>query len=447
MHLPSQEQLYDIQLSQTPRDRSNTVQRSVWLDMKYAKLTAITECVDELCARERTVRLELQPVHSVAKRRFRLALACLIGSFAKQLSLRFDDRNYVAISLNNNGLKGVEFPFSVEILRTAVMLLKRTGYIRAVLTGYIDRQTGEGFVGRYEATDKLIDLLEEKRCLLVQFPHQTTLRFASVPFTSRIAHGKGEERSYEGLDHDESETTLSELRALIDNCRISIGPVTNTALESAFDYHNDRLKFKTTRNILNGDTIYRQYSGDTKTGGRFVLRSVQSLPKLIRASLLFDGAQTSELDYGSMQFNLALKLEGLEAADEDIYESLTCRFISRDDVKDVLTVALGEKSEALFRRNQAYKPRSEQAAGSLNNALLVIDRFRKRYPALQKYLFSQSWKVLQHEESNIALRVMTDLVEEGILVLPIHESFIVKKKYEGTLREVMERHFPGCPVK
>jgi len=55
--------------------------------------------------------------------------------------------------------------------------------------------------------------------------------------------------------------------------------------------------------------------------------------------------------------------------------------------------------------------------------------------------FTQSWGAMQRLDSDIAEAVMVDLYAQDIVVLPIHDSFIVRRGFEGYLKSAMNRAY------
>lgn len=47
------------------------------------------------------------------------------------------------------------------------------------------------------------------------------------------------------------------------------------------------------------------------------------------------------------------------------------------------------------------------------------------------------WGKLQYADSQIALRVLRHLLEQGIVAIPIHDSFIVQKQHGEKLKAAM----------
>ena len=57
--------------------------------------------------------------------------------------------------------------------------------------------------------------------------------------------------------------------------------------------------------------------------------------------------------------------------------------------------------------------------------------------------------MLMNTDAKIVLRVLERMRRRGIVVLPIHDSFVVEEHFEAILREEMEAacmHFFGAPI-
>ena len=77
------------------------------------------------------------------------------------------------------------------------------------------------------------------------------------------------------------------------------------------------------------------------------------------------------------------------------------------------------------------------------------EAIERRHPAITRFLRSGEGIRLQRKDSDIAEAVMVAMMERGILVLPIHDSFLVDYRYAETLREEMTkacRDHLGTPI-
>ena len=65
----------------------------------------------------------------------------------------------------------------------------------------------------------------------------------------------------------------------------------------------------------------------------------------------------------------------------------------------------------------------------------------KIHEPINEFFFSQSWTWLQRMDSDIAEKVMLRLLDMPLTVLPIHDSFIVRRGGEGALHMIMREVF------
>ncbi len=68
-------------------------------------------------------------------------------------------------------------------------------------------------------------------------------------------------------------------------------------------------------------------------------------------------------------------------------------------------------------------------------ALLVL--IETHFAPISKYFYSNAGMELQYADSQVAERVMLRMMALGAVVLPIHDSFIVRNSYEDELWNVM----------
>ena len=68
------------------------------------------------------------------------------------------------------------------------------------------------------------------------------------------------------------------------------------------------------------------------------------------------------------------------------------------------------------------------------------------HSCIKPFLFKNESRRLQKEDSEIALEVLGHLMERDVPVIPVHESFIVKRCDKEILKEIMEIELPGCDI-
>jgi len=157
------------------------------------------------------------------------------------------------------------------------------------------------------------------------------------------------------------------------------------------------------------------YKKNPVYSGRVYTR-FQNMPKAMRAQMRIDGKETVELDYKSNHLMMLLAMLG-QPLPNDPYQEIASRSGSnRDQIKAFITASLGADSEqtafnALKRKkfNKEFFNKVKVATNSLYEGLP---------------LFKGVGVMLQSLEGQIALDIMEAGANEGIVVLPVHDSFI-----------------------
>jgi hypothetical protein len=190
--------------------------------------------------------------------------------------------------------------------------------------------------------------------------------------------------------------------------------------------------------------LRRIFRYDMNHLGRFYAMGAnwQSANNTTRRLLRLDGEPTTLLDYSACNTQIAYRLIQARAP-KNPYQSDN---FSRSDAKLAMMILLNAscKSEAIravaFDENFAGN-RSNSILARRNDAELLVSELELRHPALvEEELFFGSGLKLMRAESDIADRIMTDLRKLGIVCLPIHDGFIVKRRNQSQLRECMLEH-------
>jgi hypothetical protein len=85
-----------------------------------------------------------------------------------------------------------------------------------------------------------------------------------------------------------------------------------------------------------------------------------------------------------------------------------------------------------FRLNR----REYEVLGVNHEALVYL--LVKKHPKISHFFFSDVGVELQFLDSQIAEQVMLQGIQQGILVLSIHDSFIAQARHRATLKQIME---------
>jgi hypothetical protein len=188
------------------------------------------------------------------------------------------------------------------------------------------------------------------------------------------------------------------------------------------------------------NVLFRVFNnGSFDQGGRFYGHWIQNIPKRYRKNLRIDGEQTTELDYSGLHINMLYRLAGEGLPKDDVYAVDGHSAEIRPLLKVILLVMINSKNRleavrAVWRDsvNKTFRYDHRQIEETM-------ERFIERYAPIRSFFNSGSGVRLQFLDSQLAERVMLEMVGQGIVCLPIHDSFITQKSHEAGLRRAMEK--------
>ena len=192
---------------------------------------------------------------------------------------------------------------------------------------------------------------------------------------------------------------------------------------------------------LNDYQLKRIFSrGSLEKGGRFYGGWWQSLPSQIRPYILIDGKKTAEVDYSGLGINIIYAmLDKPFDFKSDPYEIGLPDWQGKNDprreiIKEFLNAIINDDRDIY-----ALNKQEERDLGLTNNQLL--DLITERHRGISEEFYKGIGLDTQFADSIIAERVMLRMNEEGHVVLPIHDSFVVRLDYEYRLKEIMLEEF------
>ncbi len=189
--------------------------------------------------------------------------------------------------------------------------------------------------------------------------------------------------------------------------------------------------------FLSGKEHFRRiFTDEDGCAGRLYGRWVQNVPSSLRRNLTIDGLPTTELDYQNMQLVLHYAISGKATPSGDLYQ---IGGQSRDWMKEVLTSSLSvaTRDEALGALRGKLDKANQSRAG---RAEALYDAFWSYHCTVYPHTEGAEgrWGKLQYADSQITLRVLRCLLEQGIPAIPIHDSFVVKEQHWEQLHSAMK---------
>ena len=175
-------------------------------------------------------------------------------------------------------------------------------------------------------------------------------------------------------------------------------------------------------------------------GGRFYRGWWQSLPSIYRPHITIDGYKTCEIDFSGVAIYIMYAEKGYQFPhDRDPYDiGLENWKGDIDPRRKLIKRFFNAKINDESGRYRLVK--EDQDLLGINHHEL-LDRILKSHGPIADMLQSGIGIETQFTDSQIAQYIMTEMTKRGIVVLPIHDSFIVRVGYETDLREVMLQAF------
>ena len=71
----------------------------------------------------------------------------------------------------------------------------------------------------------------------------------------------------------------------------------------------------------------------------------------------------------------------------------------------------------------------------------MVQTLKRKHEPVRQFFNSGHGSHLQRVDSDMAVDILTDLLNKGILALPIHDSFVVERQHKAALVDAMNRAF------
>ena len=172
--------------------------------------------------------------------------------------------------------------------------------------------------------------------------------------------------------------------------------------------------------------------------GRFYGGWWQSVPSKFRPHITIDGYNTSEVDYSTNSLRILYARENITVDDDiDLYDIGISNYTpeKRDLIKEYTNAIINDPKDN-FRLDKI----SLNKLGLTHNKLK--DMVYKRHKLINKYfgVKDEGLKVM-YLDSKIAEDILLNLLKNKIVVLPIHDSFIVRTSNRLDLEDQMNKSF------
>lgn len=185
--------------------------------------------------------------------------------------------------------------------------------------------------------------------------------------------------------------------------------------------------------------------GRLDRGGRFYGAWWEHIPKNFRRYVTINGQPTVEVDFKEIHPRLLYALAGVAPPDDlyDLgirdpnipYDATKGHYKKQRDIIKKFINALINDERGVHRLSDTRS----KTLGLTHDEL--IELVFERHPIIRTVLNTDTGLHLQFLDSQIAEVVMLDLKSQGIVALPVHDSFLVREEFQPDLRQAMTSAF------
>lgn len=187
-----------------------------------------------------------------------------------------------------------------------------------------------------------------------------------------------------------------------------------------------------------------------RQGGRFYRCWWMGISEEMRQRILIDGEEAVEKDYNAIHPTILYARKTGELPPHDPYEidgPATSDIIRKVAKKLLLVMVNAKRGEAVKKAWVWHRDRYDNFTKEERDKIMALDideviaKIKKHNKSIASYFSSNEGIRLQYEDSMIAERVMMTLSKQGILSLPVHDSFVVQKRHGTALQQAMKDAF------
>lgn len=177
--------------------------------------------------------------------------------------------------------------------------------------------------------------------------------------------------------------------------------------------------------------LYRQFNnGSFKQGGRLYGGWWINVPGHLRKSITINGELTAELDYSGCAIRMLYHERGIEYhGDPYLIEPIAAVAKDNDLPENYFREAIKAMMQALINGDHDGRPEMASMPLSFKPYLSrsqVRQMIEEQHSPIADSFGSGAGSRLQRVDSDIALDVISELRKEGVLALPVHDSFLVQ---------------------
>jgi len=363
---------------------------------------------------------------------FALTLDTLLANLIALWLNRVDATRFLAVGFDANAYR--KSPLSLKAMTTARAALEAQGLIE-VAPGFLkwDRyEIGKPFARRtrIRATPDLIETFEQHG-----IGHPSIQRVGERGVIS--IRRKDDDAGDEPPEVKASAAVLMATNARLKLAELTLPDEAWKRIKGEWEEGDDVDAYRAHSGDDTAKSLHRIFSERWERGGRIYGGWWMHVPKEERRHIRIDGEPVTEWDYGRLHPSLLFLRAGL-VLDFDPY--------CVPGVEGPRIRELGKKTfQRLINRTKPTPMRADRGDLSKLPGRMSFAQYLTLYTArlgpVARWFNTGVGMSLQREDSDLAITILGSMEAQGIVTLPVHDSFIVQERHGDILRREMTRAY------
>ncbi|BAV63738.1 hypothetical protein [Sphingobium cloacae] len=192
--------------------------------------------------------------------------------------------------------------------------------------------------------------------------------------------------------------------------------------------------------------LYRQFChASFEQGGRLYGGWWINAPKDLRKKITINGEPVAECDYSGCAIRMLYHENRIEYTDDPYWIGIVSDCEKAEGLPPgYFREGLKAITQTLLNGDMENRPENARISFSFKpyfSRPQVRKMLLEKHTPIASAFGSRAGLRLQRKDSDLALSIITDLREQGIVALPIHDSFLVPQKDKENLIKSMNYHY------
>jgi hypothetical protein len=187
--------------------------------------------------------------------------------------------------------------------------------------------------------------------------------------------------------------------------------------------------------------VVRIFNTDTKLrrGGRMYAAgtSWQNIPKMDRSRIKIDDEPVVEIDFATLHPALLYAEAGAPLPTDCYSIGNWPRHVVKLGLLTLINAPTVGKARLSLAHDADFSPAQPGDQQAFNLAVRLIEDIKHAHRPIARAFHSDAGARLMRQDSDLAIAVVTSLMSQGVLALPVHDSFLVPVSKRGALETAM----------